>query len=124
MIPLLPFALELPLDAWLIKRGKKDLSWKTRTALIALSCLACWLLEGSQFNIEGLRVIGSSVCLALAPYAWFDLSLNLMRRKPWYYVSSTNGKWWDSKLAGMNHWVVLTLRVIGFGLCIFGWIMI
>lgn len=128
MISLIPFIIELPLDHLLIKRKKKDLSWKTRTVLIAISCLACWWLEGAEVNISGLRVIGSSVCLALAPFCFFDPLLNLLRfgwkqwrDGMWAYNSITNRKYWDRQFAKLNPWFLLTLRVIGFGLCILGW---
>ena len=78
MTPLFPFLLELPADAWLIKAGKKDLSWKVRTIKL--------------------------------------------RGKKWYYLSTTNGKFWDRQFAKLNPRFLLVLRGIGFGLLMFGWI--
>lgn len=102
-----PFWLELFIDWKLIQKGRKDIPWSARAVAIMFISVIPFL--------PPLQAIA----IALAPYCFFDLALNKLRDKDWFYQGE-NQKWWDRAIkwltgkGGISNGWVLTGRVIAF----------
>lgn len=111
IIAFLPFLFELVYDWQMIIRGKKDMHWIWRIPLFAAAILQDGNLQPSK------------LLLCLAPFALFDVALNLLRRMSgqtwitWYHLGT---KKWDTTLKSINPILLLVGRVIvAFGLIYF-----
>jgi hypothetical protein len=115
MIPLIPFIFELLLDFFLIKWNKKDLPLWLRVILIGLcSTETLWVLT----------IPPSNLCLAVAPFVWFDIALNKLRKKRWDYVSTTNGKAWEKFIIRFDPYKFLLVRCFVAGIIIGGYVVL
>ena len=109
LINLLPFFIEIVWDYLLIKSGKPDvIRLKHRAAMIAGSVLVYAILQSDMTFIK----LDKAVIVSFWPFVFFDILLNKMRGDKWYYLSTTNSKWWDENLNRVNHYVLLTARIL------------
>lgn len=86
MTLLVPFAFELGMDNYLIRRGVKDIHWTWRVALV-LSC---------SLPAHEWHEYAANVCFAAAPFTWFDPLLNKLRGKDAWNYYGDNAKFWDN----------------------------
>lgn len=110
LLTLLPFTIELFGDQYLISKGKKDIHWAWRVIMIVAVSLS---YPDMVLHLDLLLT-------CLLPFCFFDIVLNKLRGKPWDYLSTTNGKYWDRNLVRLNPWFLLVLRVLCVGLI--GWL--
>jgi hypothetical protein len=115
IILFIPFIIEAFGDAYLITHGKKDISWKVRILMIIVVVLV-FVWTGGRLR-EG-------VFLSLAPFAFFDPILNVIRfrsLKKWSYIGKT--KFWDRTIQfwkdhWLKDWMIVLARVVFFSLCL------
>jgi len=107
LITQIPFLIELLGDAWLISKKKKDIHWTVRCCLIVVVCLVYGWGDVGQ-TVRGL-------VLSVAPFCFFDVLLNVLRKKNWYYLGT---KKWDTFLKKFNPWFLLVVRMILFIGCL------
>jgi hypothetical protein len=114
MIPVLPFILELFADYLLIRGKRKDLALWLRVILIGLC---------STETLWTLTIPPSNLCLAVAPFFFFDNLLAWMRGKRGFdYEGKT--KAYDKWLTRFNPYALMVLRFIGFGLSVAGYVVL
>jgi hypothetical protein len=114
VIPLIPFTLELFADYFLIRGQRKDLALWLRVILIGLcSTETLWVLT----------IPPSNLCLAVAPFFFFDNLLAWMRAKRGFdYEGKT--KAYDKWVARFNPYALMVFRFIGFGLSVAGYVVL
>ena len=109
LICLIPFCTELVWDYLLIKSGKPDvIRLKHRAAMIAGSVLVYAILQLDMTFIK----LDKAFIVAVLPFVFFDYALNKMRGLKWYYLSKSNGKWWDELLHKVNPYALLSARIL------------
>lgn len=109
LINLLPFFIEIVWDYLLIKSGKPDVvRFKHRAGMIAGVILIYAVIESERTFIH----IDKALIVAVLPFVFFDLILNWFRGLKWYYLSESNGKWWDELLHKVNPYALLSARIL------------
>lgn len=73
--------------------------------MIPLASIVTWSLP--VFEVDAGMML-----TCLIPYMGFDIVLNKLRGKPWDYLSTTNGKFWDRNLVRLNPYFLLVLRFL------------
>lgn len=106
----LPFIIELFGDAYLIKKGKKDISALWRAIGTTLFCIMALLLSPNESFI--IRFIKNAI-IALLPYCFFDPALNILRKKGLCYNGKT--KAYDRFLSEFPCWFILIARFTAYG---------
>lgn len=111
LILLIPFVIEVIGDAFLIRRGNKDIHWTVRVLLIVIVSL----VYGDGDCMQVLR----GFILACIPFPLFDPLLNVVRFgsfKKWNYIGRT--KQWDKIFQhwkdefGVKDWMFLSVRIL------------
>ena len=103
IILILPFLIELFGDAWLIKRGRKDISSLVRALMIIVIA----------FGYNDWHGYTKALIIALMPYCFFDPALNLLRKKGLCYNGKT--KAYDKFLSEFPCWFLFIARVTALG---------
>ena len=104
---LFPFLFELGYDWISIGMGKKDLHWGWRLPMFILTAVN-WDVS----TLQNLNLQTGNILLCMVPYCLFDIILNWLRGKKWYYLSSTNKKYWDRNLVRINPYFLLVVRFV------------
>lgn len=111
---LTPFLLELFTDWQLIKAGRKDLPLWLRVVLIGVcSTETFWVLT----------IPVSNLCLACAPFFFFDNLLAWLRKKRGFdYQGQTKN--YDKWISRFNPYALMVLRCVGFGVLVAGYFLL
>lgn len=116
-LPISPFLTELLSDyVMIVVKKKKDWFRGWHRAGMILGVALIYIVTGDRTWQDVVRFLA----LATIPFLFFDYALNKMRGLKWYYLSTSNGKWWDEILHKANPYWLLTFRVlvaIGLGIC-------
>lgn len=116
LLPVSPFFVELISDYVMIVVKKKP-DWFRGWHRLAMMGFLAGTTAGLSDEPVFLHVV-KFFALATIPYLFFDYALNKMRGLKWYYLSTSNGKWWDELLNSVNHWALLAARFVAAAILI------
>lgn len=109
-LPLTPFTVELISDyVMIVVKKKKDWFRLNHRVLMIIGVALIFILLTPERNFKDVDMF---LIIAVAPYLFFDYALNKMRGLKWYYLSTSNGKWWDENLHRVNPYALLTARIV------------
>lgn len=127
LLLLLPFALELPYDRYMLPQ--REVTWQLRTLMIISCVIAVYLFRYPDPNMGTWPFLIASwgsmlkyCMLSIAPYCFFDPALSAWRFgwKEWHRLGET--KYWDRFMTNLQDlvgkWLLLFLRAVVCGLLI------
>lgn len=110
LLCLIPITVEIIGDLYFINKGKQDLHWGFRLAMLLLVSI-----DYQNSTLSNVILQSNYFLWCLSLYCFFDPALNLWRFrdfKKWKYIGET--KPYDIFLSRFNPHFLLCLRVIAF----------